>query len=140
MPAATRPGWGDPMGCVRDKSFILRSAFLLIPCLILTSLARSQTVDLSGSYQCTEAKVRGKVVGCTAAPLILKTDGHFELRGWEGSYLVNGQWVELSDSLTKARAKIVPGHKIVLRYYGKHGWTEMTYERRVAELGKNSLS
>jgi hypothetical protein len=70
----------------------------------------------------------------------LKNDGHFELRGWEGSYLVEGQWVELSDSLTKARAKIAPGHKIVLRYYGKHGWTEMTFERRVAEMGKTSLS
>src|ERR1700746_1611641 len=125
VPAATRPSAGDPMGCVRAKMTLLRTAFLLLVCLTAASAAQSQTVDLSGSYQCTEAKVRGKVIGCTAAPLILKTDGHFELRGWEGSYLVNGQWVELSDTLTKARAKIVPGHKIVLRYYGKHGWAEM---------------
>jgi hypothetical protein len=27
-----------------------------------------------------------------------------------------------------------------LRYYGKHGLVEMTYERRVAEMGKTSLS
>jgi hypothetical protein len=97
-------------------------------------------VDVSGSYASTQAKVQGKVLACTAAPLILKNDGRFQLRGWEGSYLVDGQWVTLSDSLTKARAKIVPGHKIVLRYYGKHGWAEMTYERRVAEMGKTSLS
>ena len=32
--------------------------------------------------------------------------------------------------------QIEPGHKIVLRYYGKHGLVEMTFERRVAELGK----
>src|SRR6202521_4425418 len=50
-----------------------------------------------------------------------------------------GEWVELSDSLVKTRAKIKPGHKIVLRYYGKHGLVEMTYERRVAEMGKTSL-
>ncbi len=87
-----------------------------------------------------QAKVHGKVIPCKAAPLILKNDGHFELRGWEGSYLVNGQWVELSDSLIKTRAKIEPGHKIVLRYYGKHGLVEMTYERRVAEMGKTALS
>jgi hypothetical protein len=31
------------------------------------------------------------------------------------------------------------GHKIVFRYRGKHGWCEMVYERRVAELGKTSL-
>lgn len=128
------------MECVRAKTTLLRAVFFLLSWLSLTCVAKSQTLDLSGSYQCTEAKVRGRVVTCAAAPLILKTDGHFELRGWEGSYLVDGQWVELSDSLTKARAKIVPGHKIVLRYYGKHGWTEMTYERRVVDLGKNSLS
>jgi hypothetical protein len=109
-------------------------------CLALIPSAKAQEVDVSGRYQCAQAKIQGKVTPCVAAPLILKNDGHFELRGWEGSYLVNGDWVELSDSLTKARAKIVPGHKIVLRYFGKHGWAEVTYERRVAEMGKTSLS
>ncbi len=108
--------------------------------LFLTPQSKSQTVDVSGRYQCAEAKVRGKVVPCKAAPLILKNDGRFELRGWEGSYLVNGEWVELSDSLIKTRARIKPGHRIVLRYYGKHGLVEMTYERRVAEMGKTKLS
>lgn len=115
---------------------ILSCAYLF---LALTPSAKAQTLDVSGSYQCTQAKVKGKVYTCDAAPLILKNDGHFELRGWEGTYMVEGQWVQLSDSLTKARAKIEPGHKIVLRYYGKHGWAEMTYERRIAELGKTSL-
>jgi len=108
--------------------------------LFLTPQSKAQTVDLSGRYQCAQAKMRGKVIPCKAAPLILKNDGRFELRGWEGSYLVNGEWVELSDSLIKTRAKIEPGHKIVLRYYGKHGLVEMTYERRVAEMGKTALS
>ncbi len=116
--------------------------FLATAALIVFLLPKSQaqTVDVSGRYQCAQAKVRGKVIPCKAAPLILKNDGHFELRGWEGSYLVTGGWVELSDSLIKTRAKIEPGHKIVLRYYGKHGLVEMTYERRVAEMGKTSLS
>lgn len=113
---------------------------LLIICLLLPVASSAQTVDVSGRYQCAEAKVRGKVIPCTAAPLILKNDGKFELRGWEGSYLVDGQWVELSDSAVRSRAKIAPGHKIVFRYRGKHGWCEMTYERRVADLGKTSLS
>src|SRR5258707_1498623 len=51
--------------------------------------------------------------------LFRSNDGRFELRGWEGSYLVNGEWVELSDSLIKAKARIEPGHKIVLRCYGR---------------------
>jgi hypothetical protein len=127
------------MGRVR----VARSLVHLLPLallLILDSPCPAQTVDVSGRYQCTQAKVQGKVMACKAAPLILKNDGHFELRGWEGSYLVSGQWVELSDSLIKTRAKIEPGHKIVLRYYGKHGFVEITFERRVAELGKTALS
>jgi hypothetical protein len=117
---------------------IATAAFLLL--LTTPSKAQTQPADLSGRYQCSEARVGGKVITCKAAPLILKNDGRFELRGWEGSYLVSGQWVELSDSLVKARAKIEPGHKIVLRYYGKHGLVEVTYERRVAEMGKTALS
>jgi len=102
--------------------------------------SQAQTMNVSGRYQCAELKIQGKVLPCTAAPLTLKNDGRFELRGWEGSYLVNGEWVELTDSLLKTRVKIEPGHKIVLRYYGKHGLVEITYERRMAEMGKTSLS
>jgi hypothetical protein len=107
---------------------------------LIAPASPAQTVDVSGRYQCTNAKLKGKEISCNAAPLILKNDGRFELRGWEGSYLVKGEWVELSDSLMKARARIEPGHKIVLRYYGKHGLVEVTYERRVVELGKTALS
>lgn len=113
---------------------VLALAFLLAPA------GGAQTIDLSGRYQCSQAKIHGKLVPCTAAPLTLKNDGRFELRGWEGSYMVDGQWVELSDSVVKSRAKIEPGHKIVFRYRGKHGWCEMIYQRRVAELGRTSLT
>jgi hypothetical protein len=112
---------------------------LAVVSLALLPASRAQTVSVSGRYECATAKVQGKSVPCNAAPLILKNDGHFELRGWEGNYLVTGEWVELSDSVVRSRAKIEPGHKIVFRYRGKHGWCEMVYERRVAELGKTSL-
>jgi hypothetical protein len=127
---------GDLRAALRLARFLALAA-MLFPAL---PISHAQTVDLSGRYQCAQAKMHGKEIPCTAAPLILKNDGRFELRGWEGSYLVNGEWVELSDSLIKAKAKIKPGHKIVLRYYGKHGLVEMTYVRRVAELGKTALS
>jgi hypothetical protein len=128
----------------------MRSAWVVLKTLRLLSIAaillalipfsQAQTAEVSGRYECTQAKVGGKMVPCNAAPLLLKSDGKFELRGWEGSYLVNGSWVELSDSTVKSRAKIAPGHKIVFRYYGKHGFVEMIYERRLAELGNTSLS
>lgn len=107
---------------------------------VFASKAPAQSVDVSGRYECSAAKLAGKAIRCTAAPLTLRHDGRFELRGWEGTYLVTGEWVEMSDALVKARAKIEPGHKIVLRYYGKRGLVEMTFERRVAELGKTLLA
>jgi hypothetical protein len=126
-----RPSLAQKVWCLVALSIV----YFMLP-----AVGAAQTIDVSGRYQCAQAKVRGKVVPCTAAPLTLKNDGKFELRGWEGSYLVNGQWVELTDSAVRSRAKIEPGHKIVFRYRGKHGWCEMTYERRLAELGKTSLS
>jgi hypothetical protein len=115
----------------------------LAPVIALALLAipstHAQVMTVSGRYQCSEARVAGKTVACSSAPLTLKTDGRFELRGWEGNYLVDGEWVELSDSQVRSRAKLEPGHKIVFRYRGKHGWCEMIYERRIAELGKTSL-
>jgi hypothetical protein len=128
------------MGRVRVAPSLARFLVFAAISILTIPSSRAQTADVSGRYQCAKAKVAGKEIPCKAAPLILKTDGHFELRGWEGSYLVSGEWVELSDSLVKTRAKIEPGHKIVLRYYGKHGLVEITYERRVAELGKTALS
>jgi hypothetical protein len=129
-----------PMGSVRVARSLVRFLLLAALLLVLTQVSTAQGTSVSGRYQCIQAKMKGKVMACNAAPLILKDDGKFELRGWEGTYLVNGPWVELSDSLIKTRAKIEPGHKIVLRYYGKHGFVEMTYERRVVELGKTALS
>lgn len=119
---------------------VIRFTLLIALSLAVLPASHAQSADdLSGRYQCAEAKVQGRSIPCNAAPLTLRNDGRFELRGWEGSYNVNGQWVELSDNVVRSRAKIVPGHKIVFRYQGKHGWCEMIYERRIAELGKISL-
>jgi hypothetical protein len=109
-------------------------------CLLLwAGMAAGQTKELAGEYVCAEARVAGKTVPCKAAPLSLKSDGHFELQGREGEYLVNGNWVELNGTILKSRAKIEAGHKIVFRFHNKKGACEMIYERRVAELGKTQL-
>jgi hypothetical protein len=119
---------------------VVRFTLLIALSLAVLPSSRAQMADdLSGRYQCAEAKIQGRSIPCNAAPLTLRNDGRFELRGWEGSYNVDGQWVELSDNVVRSKAKIEPGHKIVFRYQGKHGWCEMIYERRIAELGKTSL-
>lgn len=96
--------------------------------------------DVAGQYVCTEARVAGKTVACTAATLSLKGDGKFELQGREGDYLVSGHWVELNGAVLKSRAKIEAGHKIVFRFNNKKGPCVLVFERRVAELGKTNLS
>src|SRR5260370_7437763 len=94
-------------------------AFLALSA-VVPPLCKAQSIDVSGRYECSQAKVGGKLVRCAAAPLTLKNDGKFELRGWEGSYLVNGQWLELTASVVKRRAKVERGHKMIFRYHGKH--------------------
>jgi hypothetical protein len=107
--------------------------------LLCGKTARAQSTDVTGEYECTEAKVAGKSLPCKAAQLSLKSDGRFELQGREGQYMVAGSWVELTGTVLKSRAKIEAGHKIVFRFYNKKGLCEMIYERRVAELGKTKL-
>src|SRR5271169_5768897 len=108
--------------------------------LLCCGVAKAQSANVSGEYECTEARVAGKPVPCKSAPLSLKSDGRFELQGREGEYLVTGSWVELNGAVLKSRAKIEAGHKIVFRFHSKQGPCEMIYERRVAELGKTKLS
>jgi hypothetical protein len=107
--------------------------------LLCGKTAKAQSTDVTGEYECTEAKVAGKSLPCKAAQLSLKSDGRFELQGREGQYMVAGSWVELTGTVLKSRAKIEAGHKIVFRFYNKKGLCEMIYERRVAELGKTKL-
>ena len=128
------------MGPLRSSVTSLKFVAIAFGLLTLASSTPAQKVGLSGHYSCSRALVNGREVPCNAAPLILSTDGKFQFRGWEGSYLVHGEWVELSDSQIKARAKIAPGHKIILECYGKHGLVQMIYQRRKAELGKTQLA
>ena len=122
----------------RPYPFLAVAAGLL--CLGFANTAKAQDENVAGQYICKEATVAGKSVPCTAAPLALKPDGHFELQGREGEYLVSGTWVQLNGTILKSRAKIESGHKIVFRFYNRKGLCEMIYERRVAELGKTKLS
>ena len=122
---------------------------LLVKLLVVASLgflalacapkSRAQSDDVAGQYVCSEARVAGKSVACTAPPLSLKSDGKFELKGREGEYLVSGNWVELNGTVLKSRAKREAGHKIVFRFTNSRGACEMIYERRVAEMGKTKL-
>ena len=120
----------------RKFPIVAGAALLVLAC---AHKGRAQSDDVAGQYVCSEARVAGKPVPCTAPPLSLKSDGKFELQGREGSYLVSGNWVELNGTVLKSRAKREAGHKIVFRFSNGKGACEMIYERRVAEMGKTKL-
>jgi len=101
---------------------------------------RAQSGGIAGKYECSHVKVHGKVKACSSAQLTLKNDGRFELRGWEGEYVVSGQYVELSDKSVNSKARLEPGYKLVFRYHGKDGIVEVTYERRLNAPGGEALS
>jgi hypothetical protein len=79
-----------PMEHLRVALRILR--FLPLAAVLLLAIPSSyaQTVDLSGRYQCAQAKMHGKVIPCNAAPLILKNDGRFELRATRSCCVITG--------------------------------------------------
>lgn len=117
---------------------LLAALAIVIPC--LASTARAQGGRVAGHYQCTEVRLNGKMAPCKSAPLILKSDGSFEIHGREGQYQVNGHWLLLSDEVKHTKAKLVPGYKIVFRYRYRGGICEVTFQRKFAELGNSSLS
>ena len=108
--------------------------------ILLAPNAHAQTSGVAGKYQCAQVRIHGKVKRCSSAQLTLKNDGHFELRGWEGDYVVSGEYIELSDKQVKSKAKLEPGYKLVFRYHGKGGIVEVTYERRQSAPGNETLS
>jgi len=112
----------------------------ILAILTTTPATKAQTSGIAGKYQCTKVKVRGKVKSCSSAQLNLKSDGHFELRGWEGDYVVSGSYVELSDKSVKSKAKLEPGYKLVFKYQGRDGVVEVTYERRLSAAANETLS
>ena len=118
---------------------VLGSAAILA-ILFLVPTSKAQSSGIAGKYQCTKVKVHGKVKSCSSAQLNLKSDGHFELRGWEGDYVVSGSYVELSDKSVKSKAKLEPGYKLVFKYQGKYGVVEVTYERRQSAAANETLS
>jgi hypothetical protein len=121
----------------------LRLAISLVSLLVLsvfTTALQAQSAGIAGKYQCSKVKVHGQVKPCGSAHLTLRKDGRFELRGWEGNYVVSGEYVELSDTLVKSKAKIEPGYRIVFRYHSKEGQVEVIYERRLSAPGEAALS
>lgn len=107
--------------------------------LVASPSSRAQSV-VAGRYVCSEAKIAGKSVTCTSPPLVLNSDGSYQLRGLEGHYSVRGQWLVLSRTKIPSRGELQTGHRIIFRYRDHGKLCEIVFERRRADLGDSSLS
>ncbi len=95
---------------------------------------------VAGSYVCAQANVAGKTIKCASPPLVLNSDGSYQLHGQEGHYSVNGQWLVLTHTKSPSRGEIQTGHRIVFRYRDRGKLCEIVFERRRVDLGNSSLS
>src|SRR5260370_74567 len=80
------------MGYARVGLTLTRCVATAALVLFLTPQSKAQPVDVSGRYQCAKAKVRGRVIGCKAAPLSLKNVGQFQLRAFRALAECFGSW------------------------------------------------
>ena len=70
------------------RTLLIATAGLFL--LAVAPSSRAQAGGIAGKYECARVKVHGKLKPCASAQLTLKNDGRFELRGWEGEYVVSG--------------------------------------------------
>lgn len=122
------------------RFFTLRFFAGLALLLVIVSRSPAQSKpDVSGRYTCAELKVRGQVKPCQSTPLVLKSNGRYEIEGREGEYSTKGNWLLLTSADQHGRGRIGPGHTIVFRYRCGKGSCEVKFERRIVELGDKGL-
>src|SRR5258707_12333990 len=102
--------------------------------------SRAQARGIAGKYECARVKVHGKLKPCASAQLTLKNDGRFELRGWEGEYVVSGESVELSEKSVKPKAKLEPGYKLAPPHHPHHPLPPPTHPPRPPPPPPQALS
>src|SRR5437899_7797035 len=63
----------------------------------------------SVSFQCASLVVNGRSGRCTSPPLVLYPDGKYKIWGEQGTYKIEGNRLELSESRKRGRARRCPG-------------------------------
>ena len=73
--------------------------------------------QLAGKYRCVKIEFNHQSGTCQSPPLILSSDGSYQIWGERGTYqVVNGQWLVLSHSKRRGMGHIANPHEIVFEY------------------------
>jgi hypothetical protein len=78
--------------------------------------ARAQE-RLTGKYRCVRLEIEQKTAPCQSPPLVLNSDGSYQIWGEEGTYeLVQGRWLILSHSRRRGLGRMISPREIVFEY------------------------
>ena len=91
-------------------SLVLLASFLGSPAL------RAQSA-FDGKYRCVRVEVGTQTQECQSPPLILSSDGSYQIWGERGTYeVVQDQWLVLSHSKRRGLGHFVGADEIVFEY------------------------
>jgi hypothetical protein len=95
------------------------SFFVLLGCLgaFGTMPAAKAQEPLAGKYRCVKIEFDRQSGACQSPPLILSSDGSYQIWGERGTYqVVRGQWLVLSHSKRRGMGHIENPHEIIFEY------------------------
>src|SRR2546427_12635476 len=84
----------------------------------------------SVSFQCASLVVNGRSGRCTSPPLVLYPDGKYKIWGEQGTYKIEGNRLELSESRKRGRGRLLPGRQIVFEFNYRGKKHIVTFRRR----------
>ncbi len=89
------------------------SLWLISP---MPSAQAGESGVVAGVYRCWSQNVGGAGRRCTSPPLILHSDGTYEISRERGTYTVMGDQIVLSESRIRGPGKLREGNQIVFEY------------------------
>ena len=84
----------------------------------------------SVSFQCASVVVNGRIGRCASPPLVLYPDGKYKIWGEQGTYKIEGNRLELSESRKRGQGRLLPGRQIVFEFNYRGKKHIVTFRRR----------
>ena len=115
--------------------FLLRSLIggtLAVVAFLNLSPARPQNKPphpLAGTYRCDSIRVEGMKKRCTSPPLVLNSDGSYQLWNEQGTFMVLGKYVVLSESRKRGPGLLKKGREIIFEYYHQNRKFTVNFKR-----------
>ena len=85
--------------------------------------------QLAGTYRCDSVQVEGKKQRCTSPPLVLNSDGSYQLWNEQGTYMVLDKYVVLSESRKRGPGLLKKGREIIFEYYHQNRKFTVNFKR-----------